>query len=181
MQFFLSWKQKFRLLIVVTLLSLALMAASSFWASQRLSSALQAREDAMAYAGASFALMNEWLKLAPLRQALTPETQDAFPQRLNALEQRAGQLVLQARGLGQDTLSERAGQIEQLLRDETALQRQWLELSQQLGLSPFTGKRQVLASSAEQLEPINIGLIRPFIATALSNQRDYTGSQILAG
>ena len=173
MQFFLSWKQKFRLLMVVTLLSLALMAASSFWASQRLSSALQAREDATAYAGASFALMNEWLKLAPLRQALSPETQDAFPQRLNALEQRAGQLVLQARGLGQDPLSERAGQIEQLLRDETALQRQWLELSQQLGLSPFTGKRQVLASSAEQLEPINIGLIRPFIATALSNQRDY--------
>jgi methyl-accepting chemotaxis protein len=173
MQFFLSWKQKFRLLIVITLLSLALMAASSFWANLRVSTSLQAREQATAYAGASFALMNEWLKLGPLRQALTPETQDAFPQRLSALEQRAGQFVTQAQGLGQAAILDSARQIEQLLLDETELQRQWLALSQQLGLSPFEGKRQALASSAEKLEPINIGLIRPFIAAALSNQRDY--------
>ncbi|TWC42842.1 methyl-accepting chemotaxis protein [Pseudomonas sp. SJZ079] len=173
MQFFLSWKQKFRLLIIVTLISLGLMAASSFWASQRLSTSLQARAEATAYAGASFALMNDWLKLGPLRQTLTPETQDAFPQRLNALEQRAGQFVAQAQGLGHSVIAESARQIEQLILAETDLQRQWLELSQQLGLSPFTGKRQALANSAEKLEPINIGLIRPFIAAALSNQRDY--------
>lgn len=173
MQFFLSWKQKFRLLIVVTLISLGLMAASSFWASQRLSTSLQARAEATAYAGASFALMNDWLKLGPLRQTLTPETQDAFPQRLNALEQRAGQFVAQAQGLGHSVIAESARQIEQLILAETDLQRQWLELSQQLGLSPFTGKRQALANSAEKLEPIAIGLIRPFIAAALSNQRDY--------
>ncbi|SDH19637.1 methyl-accepting chemotaxis protein [Pseudomonas benzenivorans] len=173
MQFFLSWKQKFRLLIVITLLSLALMAASSFWANLRVSTSLQAREQATAYAGASFALMNEWLKLAPLRQALTPETQDAFPQRLSALEQRAGQFVAQAQALEHAAVLDSARQIEQLLLDETGLQRQWLALSQQLGLSPFEGKRQALASSAEKLEPINIGLIRPFIAAALSNQRDY--------
>lgn len=173
MQFFLSWKQKFRLLIVVTLISLGLMAASSFWASQRLSTSLQARAEATAYAGASFALMNDWLKLGPLRQTLTPETQDAFPQRLNALEQRAGQFVAQAQGLGHSVIAESARQIEQLILAETDLQRQWLELSQQLGLSPFTGKRQALANSAEKLEPITIGLIRPFIAAALSNQRDY--------
>jgi len=173
MQFFLSWKQKFRLLIVITLISLGLMAASSFWASQRLSTSLQAREEATAYAGASFALMNDWLKLGPLRQTLTPETQDAFPQRLNALEQRAGQFVAQAQGLGYSVIAESARQIEQLILAETDLQRQWLELSQQLGLSPFAGKRQALANSAEKLEPINIDLIRPFIAAALSNQRDY--------
>jgi methyl-accepting chemotaxis protein len=173
MQFFLSWKQKFRLLIVITLISLGLMAASSFWASQRLSTSLQARAEATAYAGASFALMNDWLKLGPLRQTLTPETQDAFPQRLNALEQRAGQFVAQAQGLGYSVIAESARQIEQLILAETDLQRQWLELSQQLGLSPFAGKRQALANSAEKLEPINIDLIRPFIAAALSNQRDY--------
>lgn len=173
MQLFLSWKQKLRLLIIITLLSLSLMAGSSFWASQRLSNALQARENVTAYAGTSFALMNEWLKLAPLRQGLTPETQDSFPEQLSALEQRAGQLVLQARGLGQDTINRHAGRIEQLVLDETKLQREWLALNQQLGLSPFTGKRQALAESAAKLEPLNIGLIRPFIAAALSNQRDY--------
>lgn len=173
MQLLLSWKQKFRLLIIITLLSLSLMAASSFWASQRLSNALQARENVTAYVGTSFALMNEWLKLAPLRQGLTPETQDSFPEQLGALEQRAGQLVLQARGLGQDSINQHAGRIEQLVLDETKLQREWLTLNQQLGLSPFTGKRQALTESAAKLEPLNIGLIRPFIAAALSNQRDY--------
>ena len=173
MQFFLSWKQKFRLLIVITLLSLALMAASSFWASQRLSNALQARENATAYAGASFALMNDWLKLTPQRQALTPETKDIFPQRLSALDQRTGQFVAQAQALGHGEIAERARQIEQLLRSDTELQRQWLALSEQLGLSPLEGKRLALASAAEKLDSINISLIRPFIATALNNQRDY--------
>lgn len=173
MQLLLSWKQKLRLLIVVTLVSLLLMAASSFWASQRLSSALQAREKVTAYTGASFALMNAWLKLAPLRQGLTPENQDSFHERLSELEQRAGQLVLQACDLGQDAIDQQAGQIERLMLDETRLQREWLTLNQQLGLSPFTGKRQALTESAAKLEPINIGLIRPFIATAIASQRDY--------
>lgn len=173
MQLSLSWKQKFRLLTIVTLLSLSLMAASSFWASQRLSSALQARENVTAYTAASFALMNEWLKLAPQRQGLSPETQDNFPKQLSAFERRAGQLVLQARGLGQDAIDQQAGQIERLALEETRLQREWLALNRQLGLSPFTGKRQALTESAAKLEPINIGLIRPFIAAAIANQRDY--------
>ncbi len=173
MQLLLSWKQKFRLLIIVTLVSLLLMAASSFWASQRLSSALQAREKVTAYSGASFALMNAWLKLAPLRQGLTAENQDNFAERLDELEQRAGQLVLQARDLGQEAIDQQAGQIERLMLDETRLQREWLTLNQQLGLSPLTGKRQALTESAAKLEPINIGLIRPFIATAIASQRDY--------
>lgn len=173
MQLLLSWKQKFRLLIIVTLVSLLLMAASSFWASERLSSALQAREKVTAYSGTSFALMNEWLRLAPLRQGLTAETHDSLLNQLSALEQRAEQLVLQARGLGQEAVSQRAGRIEQLVLQEGELQRQWLMLNQQLGLSPFSGKRQALTESAAKLEPINIGLIRPFIAAAIANQRDY--------
>lgn len=173
MQLSLSWKQKFRLLIIVTLVSLSLMAASSFWASQHLSNALQAREKVTAYSGASFALMNAWLKLSPLRQGLTAENQDSFGERLGELEQRAGQLALQARDLGQEAIAEQANQIERLIQDETRLQRQWLTLNQQLGLSPFSGKRQALTESAAKLEPINIGLIRPFIAAAIANQRDY--------
>ncbi|HBX56705.1 methyl-accepting chemotaxis protein [Pseudomonas sp. UBA2684] len=173
MQFFLSWKQKFRLLIGITLLSLALMAASSFWASLQLSASLQAREDAKGYASASISLMNDWLKLGAQRQALSPATQDNFQQRLSALEQLAKQFVVQAQGLGDASISQSARQIEELLLTETALQRDWLELSQQLGLPPFEGMRQTLSTSAQSLEPINIGLIQPFIAAALRNQRDY--------
>ena len=60
MRLLLSWKQKFRLLILITLASLALLMAASFWASQRLNTSLQAREEAAAYVNASTTLMNQW-------------------------------------------------------------------------------------------------------------------------
>jgi methyl-accepting chemotaxis protein len=51
MQIFLSWQEKFRLLIVITLLGLGLITATSFWASRQVNAALQARENATAFAG----------------------------------------------------------------------------------------------------------------------------------
>ena len=173
MQIFLSWQQKFRLLIVITLLGLGLITATSFWASRQVDTALQARENATAFAGASSALVNGWLKLGILRKELTPADSAAFLARIGALEQLAEQFVRQAQGLDDSAISQSAKQIEALLLAETGLQRSWLALSQQLGLTPFQGQRQTLSASAEQLEAITIGLIQPLIAAALSNQRNY--------
>lgn len=173
MQIFLSWQQKFRLLIVITLIGLGLITATSFWASRQVNAALQARENAMAFAGASSALMNDWLKLGILRKELTPTGSDEFLARIGALEQLAGQFVRQAQGLGESAIDESAQRIEALILAETVLQRSWLARSQQLGLTPFQGQRQALSASAEQLEAITISLIQPLIAAALSNQRNY--------
>lgn len=63
---------KFRALIALTLISLILMAAASLWANHRVSSALQAREQAAAYASASTQLMNHWWQQNALRQQITP-------------------------------------------------------------------------------------------------------------
>jgi methyl-accepting chemotaxis protein len=172
-QLFLSWKQKFRLLIIITLASLTLMTASSYWASLQLGKAQQAREDATAYSGAAISLMNQWLKLSAERKALTPESEEALQTRLVALRGLAQQFAAQAQRLGYPSISASAQRIDQLLQAELALQKQWLELSRQLGLSPFHGQRQVLAASAAELEGINLGLIRDYIAAAVSNQRDY--------
>nr|WP_298142279.1 methyl-accepting chemotaxis protein [uncultured Pseudomonas sp.] len=173
MQIFLSWQQKFRLLTVITLLGLGLITATSFWASRQVNAALQARENAMAFAGASSSLMNDWLKLGILRKELTPASSKEFLTRIGALEQRTGQFVRQAQELGDNAISQSAEQIETRILSETNLQRNWLALSQQLGLTPFEGQRQALAASATQLEAITISLIQPMIATALSNQRNY--------
>ena len=173
MQIFLSWQQKFRLLIVITLLGLGLITATSFWASRQVNAALQARENATAFAGASSALVNDWLKLGILRRELTPAGGEEFLARIDALEQLAGQFVRQAHGLGDSAIGQSAKQIEALILAETGQQRSWLALSRQLGLTPFHGQRQALAVSAKQLEAITIGLIQPLIAAALSNQRNY--------
>lgn len=173
MQFFLSWQQKFRLLIVITLLSLGLMTTASLWANKQLSESLQAREDAKGYASSTTSLVNDWLKLTALRQQLTPDTLAQYQQRLDALEKHAQALLANAEQLLDPAVSQSAATIVASLRDELSQQRAWLALNQQLGLSPFEGKRQTLAEAAKALEPITIGLIRPFIASALSGQRDY--------
>ncbi|MFZ3205518.1 MAG: methyl-accepting chemotaxis protein [Pseudomonas sp.] len=173
MQIFLSWQQKFRLLIVITLLGLGLITATSFWASRQVNAALQARENATAFAGASSALINDWLKLGILRRELTPANSEEFLARIGALEQLVEQFVSQAHGLDDSAIGQSAEQIEALILAETGQQRNWLALSQQLGLTPFQGQRQALSVSAQQLEAITIGLIQPLIAAALSNQRNY--------
>ncbi|OLU26416.1 chemotaxis protein [Pseudomonas sp. PA15(2017)] len=170
---FLSWKQKFRLLILITLSSLALMTAASFWATQTLSTALQARENATAYAGASATLMNQWLKLGAERRRLTPGDEEDFQDRLTALSALSRQYAERAERLGDGSVIDSSRQIDELLQEDIRLQHSWLEQSHELGLTSFTGQRAKLAESGKGLERVSISLIQASIADALSNQRDY--------
>ncbi|OLU17798.1 chemotaxis protein [Pseudomonas sp. PA1(2017)] len=170
---FLSWKQKFRLLILITLSSLALMTAASFWATQTLSAALQAREDATAYAGASAALMNQWLKLGAERRRLTPDDEEDFQDSLTALSALSRQYAERAERLDDESVIDSSRQIDEMLQEDIRLQHNWLEQSHELGLTPFTGQRAKLAESGKGLERVSISLIQASIAEALSNQRDY--------
>jgi methyl-accepting chemotaxis protein len=172
-QFFLSWQQKFRLLIALTLISLTLMAAVSLWASQRLDASLQARENAAAYASASTALMNQWWRGNAQRQQLDADNREAFGASLDELLELIGQLLTQAQALDDATTLQHAQQIQAVLQEEVAQQRSWLSLNQALGLTPFEGQRKTLADKAKALEAITFGLIQPFISSALSSQRDY--------
>ncbi|UZT76720.1 methyl-accepting chemotaxis protein [Ectopseudomonas chengduensis] len=173
MSLLLSWKQKFRLLVGLTLISLTLMAATSFWANQRLGDALQARSSAGAYASATTELMNQWWRTSAQRQQLNLNVLAGYTESLNELEALIRQLVEQARQLNDTSLIENAQQIETVLQRDVAEQRTWLTLNQSLGLSPFEGQRKALTESARELEAITISLIQPSISAALSAQRDY--------
>ena len=150
-QLFLSWKQKFRLLIAITLLSLAAMTASSYWAGQQLNDAQHARENATAYSAAAITLMNHWLKLSAARKVLTPDTEATFQTGLAALQERSQRFATQAQGLGEPTIEQSAAQIDQLIQEEIALEKKWLELSRQLGLTPFDGQRAAMAASSTEM------------------------------
>nr|WP_232106419.1 methyl-accepting chemotaxis protein [Pseudomonas mendocina] len=150
-----------------------LMAIASLWASHSVSSALQAREQAAAYASASTELMNHWWRQNALRQQITPERQQAFDEGLGELQELVGQLLTQAQALEDDATLQHAQQIQAVLLEELAQQRQWLSLNQALGLTPFEGQRKVLSEKGKALEAISFDLIKPFITGALSGQRDY--------
>ncbi|VXC61281.1 Chemotaxis protein [Pseudomonas sp. 8Z] len=176
MNFLLSWQQKFRALIALTLISLALMAAASLWASQRISAALQARESAAAYASASTQLMNYWWQQNTLRQQLAPEKLEVYNAGLDGLQKHAEQLVAEARTLDDATTLQHAEEIKGVLQEEIAQQRKWLVLNQALGLTPFEGQRKSLSEKGKALEAISFELIKPFISAAISGQRDYLSS-----
>ena len=123
MSFLLSWQQKFRALVALTLLGLTLMAAASLWASQRLSASLEARERAAAYAGASTEMMNHWWRQHALRQQLSPERQEAFAGGLEYLQDLVGQLLTQVQSLDDADTLQHARQIQAVLLEEIAEQR----------------------------------------------------------
>jgi methyl-accepting chemotaxis protein len=172
----LSWQHKFRALIALTLISLALMAAASLWASHSVSTALQARESAAGYASASTQLMNHWWRQNTLRQGLSPDRLDSYKAGLDELENLVGQLLTQARTLDDASTVQHAERIQSVLLEEIAQQRQWLVLNQALGLTPFEGQRKNLSEKSKALEAISFDLIKPFISAALSGQRDYLSS-----
>ncbi len=173
MRLFLSWKQKFRLLIFTTLISLALLTVASFWASQRLNSSLQAREDAAAYVNASTTVMNQWWRSNALRQQLTPDNQADFAAGLDELQQLADQLPAQASALGDAETLDHAQQIQAVLQQEVAQQKQLLSLNQTLGLTPFEGQRKAMSDKSKALEAISFDMIKAAVTSALSSQRDY--------
>jgi methyl-accepting chemotaxis protein len=171
--FFLSWQQKFRVLIALTLVSLSLMAAASYWANQRLSASLQARESAGNYASSSTVLMNQWWRTHAQRQQLNPNNLADFMQNLSKLEELVVRLIAQAKDLSDPAVIEHAQKIQAIMAQDVAQQRAWLSLNQTLGMTPFDGQRKTLGETAKNLESITIGLIQPAISSALSSQRDY--------
>ncbi|WP_462383953.1 methyl-accepting chemotaxis protein [Pseudomonas sp. Marseille-QA0892] len=173
MLLFLSWKQKFRLLIVITLLGLALMAASALWANRNLGSAMEAQQRATDYDRLTTTLLNEWLKTETMRGYLDASTIEAYRNRLNSLPQQASALVEQARPLGDADLESRAKAIEAAVKENARIQAEWLDLNQRFGLDQTSGERKTAAEIAAPLEAISIALIQPFITTALASQRDY--------
>ncbi|WP_339490285.1 methyl-accepting chemotaxis protein [Pseudomonas sp. EL_65y_Pfl2_R95] len=172
----LSWRQKFRCLIAICLLGLAVMAGSALWVNERLSAAFQSQQMATDFQAKSTQLLNDWLRMRNLRSQLAPDTVERFGEQLTELEDSAKAFAAASRQLDDEATVKRADQIAALLSSDLAMQRQWLQLNQSLGLRATDNVRQVLASASAELEAINIGLIKTFIATALAQQRDYLSS-----
>ncbi len=173
MTFLLSWQQKFRALIALTLVSMCTMAAVSLWAGHSVNKALKGREDVAAYASASTELMNHWWQQNALRQQITSARLEDFNGGLAGLHELIRQLLARAEALKDDATLQQARELQAILQEELGQQRQWLSLNQQLGLTPFEGQRQALTEKARALEAISFDLIKPYITSALSSQRDY--------
>src|SRR5690606_39516711 len=113
---------------------------------------IQARDLSAAYAGSRYVLLRHGMLQNAARQPITPDRMEAFNNGLDELQELVGQLLTQAQALGDDVTLQHAQQIQTVLLEELAQQRQWLNLNQALGLTPFEGQRKTLSEKGKALE-----------------------------
>ncbi|MDH2434475.1 methyl-accepting chemotaxis protein [Pokkaliibacter sp. MBI-7] len=171
--FALSWKQKFWLLITITLTGLVLISASGFWGLSKVSSSYEERYKAKGYASDAQQLSNQWMHLVNQATALTSDNMADYQSRLNSLKDTAVALASHASDLNDQAVARQASDIASSVSDYADLRSQWLSTRQQLGMTPFEGQRKALDQAAGGLQQMSLSIIKPYIDEAVSNQRDY--------
>ena len=170
----LSWKQKFLLLIVATLIGLAIATLASLSGLGRVSDAYEAQSEARAYESASLTLLNDWLGLERMSESLEPNQVETYQERLASLATQSSALNESAQTLPGDAVKTTAQQIHKQVAEYTRLRTQWLALSQQLGLTPSDGLRATMSNAIdERLRQISISIFNDDINTIASTYRDY--------
>ena len=170
----LSWKQKFLLLIVATLIGLAIATLASLSGLGRVSDAYEAQSEARAYESASLTLLNDWLGLERMSESLEPNQVETYQERLASLATQSSALNESAQTLPGDAVKTTAQQIHKQVAEYTRLRTQWLALNEQLGLTPSDGLRATMSSAIdERLRQISISIFNDDINTIASTYRDY--------
>ncbi|AXS82738.1 MULTISPECIES: methyl-accepting chemotaxis protein [Marinobacter] len=170
----LSWKQKFMLLIVATLIGLAIATMASLSGLGKVSDAYEARGQARSYESASLTLLNSWLALERLSESLAPEQVDSYQEQLESLSEQASALSESAGALSDDAINIAAQKIRQQVAEYTRLRTEWLALNRQLGLTAADGLRAKMSRAIDDgLRKISISIFNDDINTISSTYRDY--------
>ncbi|MFW5824908.1 MAG: methyl-accepting chemotaxis protein, partial [Marinobacter sp.] len=111
--FFLSWRQKFWLLIAATFIGLVLVALAALRGLDQVSESYEARATANTYENASLTLWSEWLKVENLSTGLGADEADDYQQLLGALGQQAEDLAGLTDAIADDHIRSTARDIEQ--------------------------------------------------------------------
>lgn len=170
----LSWKHKFWILIGAMLVGLILLTLSALRGLDQVTSSYAARGDATSYESASYALLVDWLKIESQSGNLRPSRVEGFQQQMSQLDQSAGQLAQQARGLGDQAVVTMADDIREQVADYVALREEWLAQSRELGLSNSEGLRGRLTYIIDDgLRRIGISILNEDINQAIAGQQDF--------
>lgn len=170
----LSWKQKFMLLIVATLIGLAIATMASLSGLGKVSEAYEARGKARAYESASLSLLNDWLALERLSESLTPDQVASYQAQLESLGAQSLALSESATALPDEAIAGIAKQVRDQVAEYTRLRSEWLALNRQLGLTPDDGLRATMSTAIDEgLRKISISIFNDDINIIASNYRDY--------
>ncbi|MFP8967340.1 methyl-accepting chemotaxis protein [Pokkaliibacter sp. CJK22405] len=150
----LSWRQKFTLLILVTLLGLSAITLGAWLSQKKESAVFQNMLAASAYQNATLRLLTDLKELENLSLGISEDTLIELQNSLNTLPTTAQQLNLQAAALNNDDLTQQATDIVQSVDTYVEQREKWLELRQSVGFEgePNAQQKQDLYRESVALE-----------------------------
>jgi len=158
-KFNLSWRQKFRMLIVVTLIGLTTIAGAIFWGLEAVSSSYESVYQISRYETSASKLVTKWNAVEKQLSTLSGGDQSELLAKLGELTSNAKALQRQANQLNDPGSIRFAEFIHREAERYVTLRREGLRQTAVLGVSDSTGIRQELAVVMAQLQEQSFGLI----------------------
>ncbi|MEH6355374.1 MAG: methyl-accepting chemotaxis protein [Marinobacter sp.] len=163
MKFNLSWHQKFRMLIVVTLAGLTIIAGAIFWGLEAVSSSYESVYQISRYETSASKLVTKWNTVEKQLSTLSEGDQNELLAKLDELTSDAKVLQRQATQLNDPGSIRFAESIHAEAERYVTLRREWLRQVMSLGLAGNAGIRQELAVVLAQLQQESFSLIEEAI------------------
>ena len=177
MKFNLSWRQKFRMLIVVTLTGLTIIAGAIFWGLEAVSSSYESVYQISRYETSASNLVTKLNAVEKQLNTLSGDDQSEPLAKLNELTSDAKALQRQASQLNDPGTIRFAESIYTEAERYVTLRREWLRQMSVLGLSDATGIRQELAVVMTELKSLSFSLIDEAVSEVESTSSKYINTR----
>ncbi|MCL1479622.1 MAG: hypothetical protein MH219_19905 [Marinobacter sp.] len=177
MKFNLSWRQKFRMLIVVTLTGLTIIAGAIFWGLETVSSSYESVYQISRYETSASNLVTKLNAVEKQLNTLSGDDQSEPLAKLNELTSDAKALQRQASQLNDPGTIRFAESIYTEADRYVTLRREWLRQMSVLGLSDATGIRQELAVVMTELQSLSFSLIDEAVSEVESTSSKYINTR----
>lgn len=173
MKFNLSWRQKFRMLIVVTLTGLTIIAGAIFWGLEAVSSSYESVYQISRYETSASKLITKWNVVEKQLNTLSGNDQSDLLAKLDELTADAEALQRQANQLNDPDNIRFAESIRMETERYVTERKEWLQQMKVLGLSDTDGIRQELAAVMVELESMSLSLIEEAISNIAKTSNNY--------
>jgi len=169
----LSWRQKFRMLIVITLTGLTIIAGAIFWGLEAVSSSYESVYQISRYETSASKLITKWNVVEKQLNTLSGDDQSDLLAKLDELTADAEALQRQASQLNDADNTRFAESIRTETERYVTERKKWLRQMKVLGLSDTDGIRQELAAVLVELESMSLSLIEEAISNIAKTSNNY--------
>ena len=158
----LSWKQRFLITIVTSVVALSCVAAAILWSYQTLERSNGVKDTVSTYQQQITTFSNTLLKLSQSTTALSNNEAVRFEALLNDLSQQAQYIEEQAQKINDVEVVTLSRRLEETVASYVDLQHVWFENREALGLSDSLGLNSLLTQNGNVLFDISLSRVNQF-------------------